>query len=123
MIPEPLTEARRTLIWAVLLALVILSAIVAMLAGVTLIQLLPNAALLANETGIVTLPSGAKVNADLFRVSIPAFALSLGLGAASMWGLRWLKREWAKQPVVAAKPAKANQTKASQPTKKKKRKK
>jgi hypothetical protein len=121
--PNDLADARRTLIWSVLLALAILSAVVAMLAGVMLVQLLPHAALLTNETGIVTLPSGRRVNADLFRVSIPAFALSLGLGAASVWGLFWFKRQWANAPVVTAKPVKVNQAKANQPAKKKKRKK
>ncbi|MDX2004106.1 MAG: hypothetical protein SFU83_02420 [Meiothermus sp.] len=131
MSPDAAADARRTLVWSALLALAILSLVVLMLSAVTLVQLLPHAARLTNETGIVTLPSGMKANADLFRVSVPAFALSLGLAAASVWGLLWFKKQWAAEPVAAksAKPGKAAQAKpgkaapkSSQGGKKKRRK-
>lgn len=117
-------EARRGLVWALLLSLAILALMVALLAGFTLVRLLPHAPLLVGSSDPVTLPSGERVHPSWFRVAVPAFAISLGLGAASVWGLFWLRREWAKPPtkVEAKSDKKSTQTPRLSSKSKKKRK-
>ncbi|WP_337868638.1 hypothetical protein [Meiothermus sp.] len=122
--PDPISEARRSLAWALLLSLAILALMVALLAGFTLLRLLPHAPLLVGSSEPVTLPSGERVHPAWLRVAVPAFAISLGLGAASVWGLFWLRREWAKSPtkVETKSHKKSTQTLAPSNKPKKKRK-
>ncbi len=94
--PDSISEARRGLAWALLLSLAILALMVALLAGFTLVRLLPHAPLLVGSSELVTLPSGERVNPAWFGLAVPTFAISLGLGVASVWGLFWLRRAWAK---------------------------
>ncbi|WP_240637078.1 hypothetical protein [Meiothermus hypogaeus] len=101
--PDAIREAQRGLAWAFLLSLVILAGIVALLAGFTLVRLLPYAGLLATSSELVTLPSGEQIHPSWFRINIMAFAVSLGLFVASLWGLLWLRR-WARVPLAEAQP-------------------
>lgn len=102
--PNAIREAQRGLAWAFLISLAILAGIVALLAGFTLVRLLPYAELLAGSSERVTLPSGERIHPSWFRINIMAFAVSLGLFVASLWGLRWLRRTWARVPVAEAQP-------------------
>lgn len=102
--PNSIREAQRGLAWAFLLSLAILAGIVAMLAGFTLGRLLPHAGLLAASSDFVTLPSGERLHPSWLRMAGMAFAVSLGLFVASVWGLFWLRRAWARAPLVEAKP-------------------
>jgi hypothetical protein len=117
-------EARRGLVWALLLSLAILALMVALLAGFTLVRLLPHAPLLVGSSDPVTLPSGERVHPSWFRMAAPTFAISLGLGVASVWGLFWLRREWARPPtkVETKSHKKSTQTPATSNKPKKKRK-
>jgi hypothetical protein len=122
--PDSIGEARRSLAWALLLSLAILALMVALLAGFTLVRLLPHAPLLVGSSEPVTLPSGERVNPSWFRLAVPTFAISLGLGVASVWGLFWLRRAWAKpssqvEAKTARKPTRT--TKASNKAKKKRK--
>lgn len=101
---DSIREAQRGLAWAFLLSLAILAGIVALLAGLTLVRLLPHAGLLAGSSELVTLPSGERIHPSWFRMTVAAFAVSLGLGVASVWGLLWLRRVWARVPALEAKP-------------------
>lgn len=124
MNPDSIGEAQRGLVWALLLSLAILAGIVALLAGITLLRLLPHAQLLVGSSDFVTLPWGERVHPSWFRIAVPTFAISLGLGVASVWGLFWLRREWAKpRAKVEAKLGKQpTQTSGSSNKSKKKRK-
>lgn len=123
MNPVSIGEAQRGLAWALLLSLAILASIVALLAGFTLLRLLPHAPLLVGSSDFVTLPSGERVHPSWFRMAVPTFAISLGLGVASVWGLFWLRREWAKPPtkVEAKSNKKSTQMPRSSSKSKKKR--
>ncbi|MCS7068426.1 MAG: hypothetical protein NZN28_07330 [Meiothermus sp.] len=100
---ETIREAQRGLAWALLLSLAILGGIVALLTGFTLLRLLPHAGLLAASSDFVTLPTGERLHPAWFRMTVVAFAVSLGLGVASVWGLLWLRRAW-EPPAASAKP-------------------
>ncbi len=120
--PDSISEARRGLAWALLLSLAILALMVALLAGFTLVRLLPHAPLLVGSSELITLPSGERVNPAWFGLAVPTFAISLGLGVASVWGLFWLRQVWAKpSSQVEAKTARKprHTTKASKKPKKK----
>ncbi len=120
--PDPISEARRGLLWALLLSLAILALMVALLAGFTLVRLLPHAPLLVGSSEPVTLPSGERVNPAWFGLAVPTFAISLGLGVASVWGLFWLRRAWARPATkLEAKSAKKS-TQTPSPSRKSKKK-
>lgn len=104
-------EAQRGLVWALLLSLAILAAIVAVFMGFALVRLLPYAEILAASSGPVTLPSGERLHPSWLRVAVATFAVALGLGLASLWGLFWLRRVWARPLSAASKPSKKAQKK------------
>ncbi|AWR87898.1 hypothetical protein [Meiothermus taiwanensis] len=93
---ESIREAQRGLAWALLLGLAILAGIVAAFMGFVLVRLLPYAEVLATSSGPVTLPSGERLHPSWLRVAVATFAVALGLGLASVWGLFWLRRVWAR---------------------------
>ncbi len=117
---DALRQARRGLAWAFLLSLVILAGVVALLSGLTLIRLLPYAGLLAASSDVLTLPSGERVHPAWFRVAGVTFAVSMGLGVASVWGLLWLRQRWAKSSSLA-KPDRPPPSRASNKPKKKRK--
>lgn len=98
-------EARRGLAWALLLGLAILAGLVALFMGFLLLRLLPCAEVLATSSGPVTLPSGERLHPSWLRVAVATFAVALGLGLASVWGLVWLRRVWARPLPAASKKA------------------
>lgn len=104
-------EARRGLVWALLLGLAILAGLVALLMGFLLLRLLPYAEVLATSSGPVTLPSGERLHPSWLRVAVTTFAVALGLGLASVWGLVWLRRVWARPLPAASKPSQKAQKK------------
>ncbi|RDI94606.1 hypothetical protein DV704_11490 [Meiothermus sp. QL-1] len=93
--PRAVQEARRGLLWALLLSLAILAGIVALLAGLTLLRLGPHAAtLLSGEPA--TLAPGLQANPILLQVSLGAFAVSTGLLLALVWTMRQLRQRWSQ---------------------------
>lgn len=102
---ESIREAQRGLVWALLLGLAILAAIVAVFMGFVLVRLLPYTEILAASSGPVTLPSGERLHPSWLRVAVATFAIALGLGLASLWGLFWLRRAWARPLPAASKKA------------------
>lgn len=115
-----LQEARRGLAWALLLGLAILAVMVALFMGFVLLRLLPYAGLLVTSSEPLSLPSGERIHPFWFRLAASVFAVALGLAVASVWGLLWLRRAWARPSAVEAPQRKAASSPGKKPRKKRK---
>lgn len=115
-----LQEARRGLAWALLLGLAILAVMVALFMGFVLLRLLPYAGLLATSSEPLSLPSGERIHPSWFRLAASAFVVALGLAVASVWGLLWLRRAWARTKAEAPLPKKTASSPGKKPRKKRK---